>query len=175
MMDDSIDMSRQRAAQIWISELELSPHPEGGFYKETYRAAEMVPTARGPRSASTAILFLINRGSFSSLHRIESDELWHFHEGAPLRIVTLDENGTRVDHLLGRHREAGASLQVMVRKGLWFGAYLEAGDEDYSLVGCTVAPGFDFADFELGRRNALIDRFPQHAEIIRKLTRDQAA
>jgi predicted cupin superfamily sugar epimerase len=153
-----------------IRALDLAPHPEGGFYRETYRAKETVSTPRGPRAASTAILFLVVRGSFSALHRIASDEVWHFHLGAPLRIVCLREDGSRGDHLLGLDLGRGERPQAVVPAGTVFGARIE-GDGDFALVSCTVAPGFDFADFELGERPSLAARFPDHVEIVRALTR----
>lgn len=152
--------------------LDLVPHPEGGFYRETYRSHETFATERGPRSASTAIHFLVPRGTFSALHRIRSDEAWHFHLGAPLRIVSIALDGTRHDHLLGLDLAHGQSPQLVVPAGAWFGALLEPHPTyDFALVGCTVSPGFDFADFELGTRADLLARFPQHEEIVRALTR----
>lgn len=153
-----------------IQRLALAPHPEGGFFRETYRAATTVPTPRGPRPAATAIYFLLPRGAFSALHRIASDELWHHYAGAPLRIVQIDEAGARTDAVLGRDPGAGAAPQAVVPAGRWFGAHLE-GDGAWALVGCTVAPGFDFADFELADRGALIARHPRHAAIVERLTR----
>jgi len=153
-----------------VRELGLEPHPEGGFFRETYRAAELVPTPAGPRAASTAILFLVARGSFSALHRIRSDETWHWHAGSPLRVVTLLPDGRRVDHVLGMELGLGQRPQAVVPAGAWFGARVEAEGE-LALVGCTVAPGFDFADFELGGRSALEARFPAHAAVVRELTR----
>lgn len=151
--------------------LDLAPHPEGGAFRETYRSREIVPTDRGPRAASTAIYFLVRRGTFSALHRIRSDEGWHFHRGDPLRIVVIAEDGSRTDHLLGSDLARGERPQAIVAAGAWFGATLEPGGAGHALVSCTVAPGFDFADFELGDRQALIALFPQHEAIIRTLTR----
>lgn len=150
--------------------LGLAPHPEGGFYRETHRSSVMVDTPRGPRAASTAIYFLVTRGSFSALHRIASDEVWHHYAGAPLRVVCIDDDGARDDRLVGPDLAAGQSPQATVRAGVWFGATIE-GDGEWALVGCTVAPGFDFADFELARRDAMTKRFPEHAAIIEALTR----
>ena len=153
-----------------VDALGLAAHPEGGFYRETYRAPATVPTPRGERSASTAILFLVTRGSFSALHRIASDEVWHFHAGGALEIVTIDR-GTRRDLRLGLDLAHGERPQHVVRAGAWFGARLAAADADYALVSCTVAPGFDFADFELADRAELTATFPEHAAIIASLTR----
>jgi predicted cupin superfamily sugar epimerase len=124
-------------------------------------------TARGERAASTAIYFLLRAGDVSALHRIASDEVWHFHAGAPLRIVCLDARG-HTDVHLGLDLGAGHAPQAMVPAGTWFGARSEG---DFTLVSCTVAPGFDFADFEMGDRAALERDYPDHAEVIRAFTR----
>jgi predicted cupin superfamily sugar epimerase len=172
-----------------VAGLGLSPHPEGGFYKETYRATDVLSRAaldsipasgggfaagpgrfRGDRPASTAIFFLLRKGEFSALHRIASDEVWHFYAGAPLDIVCLHEDGRREDLRLGMDLPAGALPQRMVPAGTWFGSRL-AAPGGFALVGCTVAPGFDFADFELGTREDLLRRFPHHAGIVGELTR----
>lgn len=150
--------------------LGLAPHPEGGFYRETYRASELVDTPRGPRAASTAIHFLVPRSTFSALHRIASDEVWHHYAGAALRVVRIAEDGTRRDLVIGPDLDAGQEPQGVVPAGEWFGATLE-GEGDWALVGCTVAPRFDFADFELARREELLARFPEHEAIVRALTR----
>lgn len=162
-----------------VRALELAPHPEGGFYRETYRAPLVIPAEAlgdfaGPRAASTAIYFIVPRGGFSALHRIRSDEAWHFHLGAPLTITTLLEDGSRRDVRLGVAFERGEAPQAIVPAGAWFGARIAHEDEAhgaYSLVGCTVAPGFDFADFELASRSSLTSVLPQHAAIISELTR----
>ncbi len=153
-----------------VRTLGLTPHPEGGFYRETYRASGLVDTPRGPRAASTAILFLVTRGSFSALHRIASDEAWFFHAGATLRISVITPDGVAHDHRLGLDLTSGARPQAVVPAGAWFGSRVE-GDGDWALVSCTVAPGFDFADFELGSRAALRAQFPAHSDLIEGLTR----
>ena len=158
-----------------VARLGLQPHPEGGFYRETYRTSVATTTSRGERAASTAIYFLLRRGDVSALHRIASDEVWHFHAGAPLRIVCLharsgDEPrvGRRTDLLLGLDLDAGEEPQAVVPAGTWFGARSEG---DFSLVGCTVAPGFDFADFEMGDGGALEREYPEHVDIVRAFSR----
>ncbi len=160
-------MSDDAEVQRWVDALGLVPHPEGGFYRETYRSAARV----GDRSASTAIYFLVTRGSFSALHRIRSDEAWHFHAGSTLEIVVLTPEGARADCMLGLDLGSGARPQHVVPAGHWFGARLCDPDARYALVSCTVAPGFDFADFELAERDALTARFPAHAEVILEMTR----
>ncbi len=151
----------------WVQALRLAPHPEGGFFRETYRSALTV----GDRNVSTAIYFLITRGNFSALHRIASDELWHFHAGQALEIVTIDDQGTRCDLRLGIDLERRERPQHQVLAGAWFGARLVDPAASYALVSCTVAPGFDFDDFELADRMRLTQRYPQHAAVIAELTR----
>ena len=125
-----------------IQDLDLRPHPEGGWYRETWRAATAVATDRGARSAGTAILYLLADDARSAMHRIRSDEVWFHHQGGGLRIHVLDVDGARTLDL-DRDRP-----QQVVPAGAWFGAEpTTAGN--HVLVGCTVAPGFDFADFEL--------------------------
>ncbi len=157
-----------------ITRLELQPHPEGGYFRETYRSAELVTALperfQGQRSFSTAILFLLPHGHMSALHRIKSDEVWHFYQGSPLRVATLSPDGSRKDYLLGSSLDAGQTFQAVVPAGHWFGAYVDATQGE-SLVGCTVAPGFDFSDFEMGTRDALCKLYPQHGELVRRLTR----
>jgi uncharacterized protein len=163
-------------AHLLVSELELAPHPEGGFYRELYRATEGVARDALPgrfpadRSFSTAIYFLVPHGTFSALHTIKSDECWHHYDGGALRIVTIDPGGERRDLVLGKDYARGERPFHVVPHGRVFGTYPE-GDAPYALVGCTVSPGFDFADFVMDDRASLLARFPQHAEIIAKLTR----
>jgi predicted cupin superfamily sugar epimerase len=163
-----------RSAAFWIERLGLTPHPEGGHFRETYRAAEIIqgpaPDTRiGPRVASTAIYFLLREGEVSALHRIRSDELWHFYAGGPLVVSAIAPDGTRRDVTLGPDPGAGQQFQAIVPAGAWFGAALLPGTA-YALVGCTVAPGFEFADLELADRAALIRRYPQHAALTEDLT-----
>lgn len=155
--------------QSLIDRLNLQPHPEGGFYRETYRCSELVNGSTRARSASTAILFLLPLGHVSALHRIRSDEVWHFYAGSPLRVVELPPNGARVDHRLGDVRE-GYACQAVVPAGSWFGAFVDASS-GWSLVGCTVAPGFEFEDLEMAERRTLTESYPEHRTIIEQLTR----
>ncbi len=158
-----------------VTQLELQPHPEGGFYKETYRDKGIFPKAglpqrfNGSRSYSTAIYFLIPAGKFSALHRIHQDEVWHFYLGDPLTIVQISPGGDVEKTVLGSDIAKGQKLQHVVPAGYWFGAHPNSGAE-YSLVGCTVAPGFDFADFEMGSRANLLKQFPQAKDVITQLT-----
>jgi len=164
-------------AQQWIQALELRRHPEGGWFREIYRASETIPRTglpsrfTGERQFSTAIYFLLDRGDFSALHRIKQDEIWHFYDGAPLTIHMIDADGRRSSTTLGRDVQAGETLVAVVKAGTLFGAVV-TDVERYTLVGCTVAPGFDFADFEMPGRAELLERYPQHEELIKRLTRE---
>lgn len=159
-------------AQEWIDLLKLEPHPEGGFYRETYRAPLEVspPSHPGPRSASTAIYYLLREGDVSTFHRLLSDELWHHYAGGSLTVHTLSETSGYGALRLGPDPTAGERLQTLVPGGVWFGATVAEGSS-YVLAGCTVAPGFDFADFEMARREDLLERFPDREGIIGRLTR----
>jgi predicted cupin superfamily sugar epimerase len=165
---DTIHDKKMDAA-YWIQNLNLSPHPEGGFYRETYRAAGEVYAgdASGTRNYSTAIYFLLGNDDRSLFHRIKSDELWHFHAGGRLTISVL-ENGRLVQHKLGSKVEQGDNLQVVIPANHWFGAIVTEGQ--YVLAGCTVAPGFDFRDFEMANREQLLSEFPGERSIIEQLT-----
>ncbi len=160
-----------------IETLELEPHPEGGFFRETYRATETISRAalpsrfHGDRTFSTAIYFLIQGKQFSALHRICSDELWHFYLGEPLELVEITSDGRWTTTLLDHDITTGARPQAVIPAGSWFGSRLARPDPHaFALVGCTVAPGFDFADFELGRREKLLEAYPQHEDMIRAMT-----
>jgi predicted cupin superfamily sugar epimerase len=165
-----------RTGAEWIAALRLAPHPEGGFYRETYRASETVAAEHlpgrfgGARVHSTAIYFLLPGDQISALHRIKSDEVWHFYAGSPLTLTLIHPDGGLEEARLGPDVERGERFQALVPAGAWYGA--QVGDSrSYALVGGTVAPGFDFADFELGDRAALLARFPQHRATIIRLTR----
>jgi hypothetical protein len=165
-------------AARWIERLGLTPHPEGGYFRETYRAADSIQAAAlparfaGPRNVSTAVYFLITPPSFSALHRIRSDELWHFYAGAAVALTILDADGrgSLVTARLGCDAARDELPQVTIPAGAWFGAEVTPPGS-FALVGCTVAPGFDFADFELGDRATLLRRYPQHRAAIERLTR----
>jgi len=158
-----------------IAQYDLKQHPEGGYFKETYRSAGSIPAGVlpksfiGNRSYSTAIYFLLPKGARSSLHRIRQDEVWHFYLGSSLTLVSISPTGCIQTVLMGPDVKSGHKLQHVVSAGDWFGAYPN-DDSAYSFVGCTVAPGFDFADFEMGQREHLLKEFPHAEEIIVKLT-----
>ena len=163
-------------ASYWIDQLQLTSHVEGGAFREVYRSELTISQKalpvffQGDRNISTSIYFLLSSGQFSAMHRIASDELWHFYFGDPLLIYEIGHTGTLTVHRLGPNIEKGESFQVMVKAGSWF-ASVPAEDSEYALVGCTVAPGFDFLEFELADRAALIKQYPQHSRIIEALTR----
>ncbi len=157
------------AAEELIRRLRLEPHPEGGFFRETYRSHLPVTTPHGERAASTAIYFLLREGELSRLHRIKSDELWHFHAGGPLTVAALLPDGSVRRSVLGPDPAAGQAFQLTVPAGSWFGARPEPG-AGFTLAGCTVAPGFDFADFELADRAELLRRYPAAAALIEEFT-----
>ena len=155
-----------------VTALALLPHPEGGFYKETYRSKEKTELASvgAQRDLATSIYYLLSGQDFSSLHRIEQDENWYFHEGGTLHVHDIAPNGDYVCHALGLDLTAGETPQCTIKAGHWFGASLKSVDS-YALVGCVVAPGFDFEDLEIGVQEDLLDLFPHLDELIRRLTR----
>ncbi len=165
-----------RNAQYWIGHLGLSPHPEGGYYRATYKSdltiARGALTARfkGDRSASTAIYFLLEGKDFSAFHRLASDEVWHFYAGSTLVVYVIDPDGAVSELLLGSQPDAGEAFQGVVKAGCWFASRLKDAGA-FALVGCTVAPGFEFADFEMAARAELMRAYPEHQQLIEELTR----
>ncbi len=148
--------------ELLIQELNLIPHPEGGFYRESYRSKEVLNDIN--RNLVTTIYFLLRSEDISHLHRIKSDEHWFFHAGSPLVVHTLDKNGHH-KHLVGLELNKGETPHFIVPKNTIFGSQV-LEKNSYSLVSCLVSPGFDFADFELIKRAELLKEFPQHKEII---------
>lgn len=144
---------------LWVQKLGLRLHPEGGWFRETYRSKGRA----GRRALCTAIYYLLENGQFSAFHRLKSDEIWYFHAGGPLKI-----------HLLGvrpRVIELGKKqFQAVIPAGTWFAA-APSPKFPYSLVSCSVSPGFEFSNFELGRREKLVKRFPKHRKLIERFTR----
>jgi predicted cupin superfamily sugar epimerase len=160
-------------ARELIDTLGLTPHPEGGFFKETFRsplALRGLPWvgSGGERAASTAIYFLLPSGIFSAFHKVMADEVWHHYEGDPVALHTLDPSAGHAVVRLGGDLAAGQRPQQVVRGGVWQAA-VPIG-ERYALCGCTVAPGFDFADFTMPSRDELLSAFPQHAALIASFT-----
>jgi uncharacterized protein len=161
-------------AQEIIKLLQLQPHPkEGGYFRETYRSADSfsdLPSRYGgKRSASTAIYYLLTPETFSTVHRLASDEVFHFYLGSPVEMLQLFPDGQGRIVTLGSDLKAGQSPQIMVPAGVWQGSRLAARGS-FALMGTTVAPGFDFADYESGEREKLIEQYPQFAKMIRELT-----
>ena len=163
-----------KSAEYWINNLNLRAHPEGGFYKELYRSPEEISQLglpdrfRGTRSLSTSIYFLLTSQDRSLFHRIKSDEVWYYHAGSSLTLYILNKDGF-VSPVLGPAVDGGESLQVIIPAASWFGAIVNDKDS-YTLSGCNVAPGFDFQDFELANRSALLTAFPAASEVIEFLT-----
>lgn len=152
-----------------IQKLELQPHPEGGWYRETYRSEGSAEIEGiGIRNYSTCIYFLLTEDTFSAFHRIKQDEIWHFYAGEPLRLHVIEADGTYRMQVVGNRDLKSEVPQLVVPAGAWFAAEVVSG---YALVGCTVAPGFDFSDFELAKREVLIREFPEHEGVIRRLSR----
>ncbi len=159
-----------------IQQYNLRPHPEGGWYRQTYKSdeqinAEALPQRFGAnRAFSTAIYFLLEQGNFSAFHRIKSDECWHFYAGDPLLIFIIEQNGNLKIVSLGNDFEKGQSFQYVVPANCWF-ASRPAPESRFCFVGCTVSPGFEFADLELGGATELSTIYPEHKKIIEQLCR----
>lgn len=164
-------------SRYWIERLQLEPHPEGGYFRQTYRsdvviAREGLPVGfSGARAVSTAIYFLLEGENFSAFHRLRSDEIWHFYVGKPLVVHVIDAEGKYSRILIGDDPEAEQVLQAVVRAGCWFASHV-ADRKGFAVVGCTVAPGFDFADFEMAKRDELVAGYPEFLPIIERLTRE---
>jgi predicted cupin superfamily sugar epimerase len=152
-----------------MERLSLAPHPEGGFFRETFRAPLVIEAPQGLRAVSTAIYFLLPAGTFSAFHRVRSDEIWHHYDGDPLDLHTLDEGDAHGVTILGRDLARGEQPQHVVPAGVWQAA--APSGHRFTLCGCTVAPGFDFADFEMPARADLLRRFPMRRALVERLTR----
>jgi hypothetical protein len=163
-----------KSADYYIEKLGLTKHVEGGSFKETYRAnlvlnrQNLPADFNGNRSISTGIYFLLEHGQFSAFHKIASDEMWHFYHGQTLTVYEIEPNGNLIAHKLGTDLENGESFQCVIKAGNWFGSRCEVAN-GFSLVGCTVAPGFDFDDFELADKNTLIQAFPHLSVLINQM------
>lgn len=162
--------------QLLINQFELQTHPEGGWYKQTYKSEELIAASAlpsrfpGDRSFSTVIYFLLEKGNFSAFHRIKSDECWHFYSGDPLNVYIIHPDGKLETVRLGSDFEKGQQFQFVVPANCWF-ASRPAEESEFCFVGCTVAPGFDFEDFELANAGELSKQFPVHSELIGSLCR----
>jgi len=166
----------QLTAETLVQHFEMLPHPEGGYYKETYRSNWNIDTAAlpanfgGNRSTSTAIYFLLEKGNFSAFHKIKSDECWHFYAGQALNVYVLNQDKTLSIIKLGNNLANGEVFQAVVPANCWF-ASEPANESTFCFVGCTVAPGFDFEDFELTNANELAAEFPDYADLINRMCR----
>ncbi|MES2810547.1 MAG: cupin domain-containing protein [Bacteroidota bacterium] len=161
-----------KTAQYWINHLGLQPHPEGGYYKEVFRSAQTVNRegAAIGKSALTSIYYLLEAGDYSGFHRLASDELWYFHQGDPLHIHVIDQQGNHSTIELS-DTETGV-LQAVIPPHTWFASEV-ATQSGYVLVSCAVAPGFDFTEFEMARKDEMSGEYPQHKAILEKLCRDK--
>ena len=160
-------------ADYWISNLQLIKHPEGGYFKETYRSSEIIKNNalniryNGDRNVSTSIYFLLKSDEFSAFHCIKSDETWHFYSGSPIELIIITPEGKLLKQTLGNNPKNNEFFQFTILRNHWFAAMCIESDS-YSLVGCSVAPGFDFKDFSLATKNELATKFPQHKTLIDK-------
>lgn len=159
-----------------IDKYNLQPHPEGGWYAQTYSSKETISAKALPehftadRPVSTAIYFLLEQGNFSAFHRIKSDECWHFYLGDPLEVFIILPTGDLQTILLGNDFSSNQLFQFVVPANCWF-ASRPANGSKYCFVGCTVAPGFDFDDFELAKADDLVIEYPKHLRLIKQLCR----
>ncbi|MBV6274128.1 cupin domain-containing protein [Alcaligenaceae bacterium CGII-47] len=155
--------------QTLVEHLNLQPHPEGGYYRETFRSDQQIPFNGGMRCASTVIYYLLAPGAYSAWHRIDADETWYFHTGCPVSVHVLSAQGDVLTHRLGNPIEhAGAVFQATVPAGRWFAAELSEPD-DFALLSCSVAPGFEFSGFELAGAADMDDAAQQHGEWVTRL------
>jgi len=161
-------------ADFWIAQLQLQPHPEGGFFKEVYRSEEKISADflstryQAERCFATSIYFLLKSGQISAFHRLQSDEIWHFYTGSPIRVYIIDQVGVLSETLLGPDVLNKEVFQLVIPHGCWFAAEVTREDS-YSLIGCTVAPGFDFHDFELATKAGLTACFPAYSGLFEKM------
>jgi hypothetical protein len=161
-------------AKHYIKQLQLKKHPEGGYFKEVYRSGERIlPTHlpnryKSSRNFSTSIYFLLEGKQFSSFHLLQSDEIWHFYDGSSVLLYIINQKGELSVKKLGKDK--GRQLQLTIEKQNWFAAELE-DKKSFALFGCTVSPGFDFDDFELGNRIILTKKYSQHSALIKRLTK----
>lgn len=159
-----------KGAKEWISDLKMEPHPEGGYFIQTYKSDQMMTSNAGNQvPIYTTIYFVLEDNNPSNFHKIQSDEMWYYHDGNPLTVHCIYPDGKYEKTKIGKNVQAGEKLHYLVPRGTIFGSSV---DEDYSLVSCLVSPGFSFEEFELFKCDDLLAKYPQHEEIIRKLTRD---
>lgn len=156
-------------ASYWKRQLQLETHPEGGSYASSFSAETTIDISSGTRPLYTSIYFMLADGEISHFHQLQSDEIWYYHDGNALTVHMISTDGVYSSAKLGLDIEKGERPQLLVPAGTIFGSsMIESGD--YALVGCMVAPGFDFKDFKLFTEDELVAQFPQHTEIIKKMT-----
>lgn len=179
----------KKSAEFWIKSLQLLEHPEGGYFRESYRSSDNIPDKylpdrystdeshekNGSHSFSTCIYYLLKKNQFSALHRLKSDEIWHYYAGDPVQLHIIetdgDGNSNLLKPLLGPDWENKESFQIAVKSGSWFGGMV-VPTGSYCLLGCTVAPGFEFSDFDLADRRDLLAMFPDYRDVIIRLTKE---
>ena len=163
-------------AKYYINKLKLQKHPEGGYFNEIYRSGEMFEASvlperyMGDRAFSTSIYFLLDGKDISTFHKLQSDEIWHFYDGSPVRIYIITPERALEERVLGYNLDNNETLQTVINKDSWFGAEL-VDKSSFCLVGCTVSPGFDFQDFEMGKRELLLKEYPEFSGTILRLTK----
>lgn len=157
-----------REAARLVKKLGLEKHPEGGYFRQTYRSDTIVNIEgyEGPRNISTAIYYMLAGGQFSAFHRIRSDEIWHYYAGGSITLYAIGSDGKLSRTKIGR----GGTPQAAIKAGTWFAAALDS-KRSYCLLGCTMSPGFDYRDWELARRDELIKTYSQHKKIIERYTK----
>ena len=157
----------KEAARL-VKKLGLEEHPEGGYFKQTYRSDTIVNVEGygGPRNISTAIYYMLVGGQFSAFHRIRSDEIWHHYAGDSITLYAINDGGKMSKIKIGKN----GTPQAVIKAGTWFAAALD-NKRSYCLLGCTVSPGFDYRDWELGKRNELVRMYPQHRALIERYTK----
>ncbi|HET8793422.1 MAG TPA: cupin domain-containing protein [Nitrososphaeraceae archaeon] len=157
-------------SQYWIEKLGLVKHVEGGYYKQIY-ASQKQCQEHNIRNLATCIFYLLEGNDFSAFHRINADEIWHFFLGSSLTLYNINENESKMKiNKLGKDFEKSENLQVIIPQGDWFAA--EVDDRtSFTLVGCTVIPGFEYKNFEIGKKQSLLEKFPPYRDLIEKLCR----
>lgn len=164
-----------KTASDYIRKLNLEPHPEGGYFKEIYRSNEIINGVSLPRRYrtdryfSTSIYFLLEGKQVSKFHRLKSDEIWHFYDGSSIKIYIINFEGILSEHILGAKKDGGEIFQLVIERNQWFAAEV-INKNSFGLIGCTVAPGFDFNDFELANRDSMLKLFPNYKDLIIEFT-----
>ena len=175
IVNDEISNNMRYDADYWIEQLDMAAHPEGGYFVETYRSEQRVDLDAenedfgGRRDIATSIFYLMQGKDFSAFHRMQSDENWYFHDGAGVLIHQITPDGELITSRLGMDPHEGYFPHITVPAGTWFAA--EVTDKlSFGLVSCVVSPGFEYQDFELARQEDLLSEFPQHEDLIKRLS-----